>query len=146
MWWFPVMGMYDASHFKSLFAVTWNLQNVIFSSKIFPPWESISGWKYFRQILWKKYVLVQNGIKENLCLANIFCGFVLLGVILSHVISGWCLHCSVSLQDTLGVIALLPDNLPSLSLCLWKEEVSGIRSLPQSPRNAPQTQSGRMIA
>lgn len=81
---------------------------------------------YFRmEIFQKKKVYekvktVQDGIRRSICLANVFCGLVLLGVILSHVISRWCLHCSVSLQDTLGVIASHPDNLLSLSLCLWK--------------------------
>lgn len=69
----------------------------------------------FQKKFYEKVKTVQNGIRRSICLANIYCGLVL-----SHVISRWCLHCSVSLQDTLGVIASHPDNLLSLSLCLWK--------------------------
>lgn len=36
----------------------------------------------------KKFKNIQNRIRGSLCFINIYCGFVLLGVILSHVISG----------------------------------------------------------
>lgn len=116
MQWFPVIGTYDTSYIWVFIFSYLQLCRLVSVWVIF---FSILG-AYFRmEIFQKKFYekvkTVQNGIRRSICLANIYCGLVL-----SHVISRWCLHCSVSLQDTLGVIASHPDNLLSLSLCLWK--------------------------
>lgn len=107
--------------FKSSFSVTCNFAAFyLFGWFFFCPGSLFQDGNISEKKVYEKVKTVQDGIRRSICLANVFCGLVLLGVILSHVISRWCLHCSVSLQDTLGVIASHPDNLLSLSLCLWK--------------------------
>lgn len=79
-------------------------------------------------------------IRGNLCLLNIYRGFVILSIILSHVISRWCLQSSISLQDTLGVIASLSDNWPSLSLCMWKgKKLVALEASPRAQECTPNT-------
>lgn len=116
MQWFPVIGTYDTSYIWVFIFSYFQLCRLVSVWVIF---FSILGVYFRMEIFQKKFYekvkTVQNGIRRSICLANIYCGLVL-----SHVISRWCLHCSVSLQDTLGVIASHPDNLLSLSLCLWK--------------------------
>lgn len=99
-------------------------------AKNFCPGNLFQGENIFKNYYRARVKYYSNGIRGSL--GNVCCGCVLLGVILSHVISEWCLHCSASLQDTLGVIAWLPDNLPSLSLCMWKGKM--LVALEASPR------------
>lgn len=111
---------------------------ISFRMKAFPPPSHPPKKKFYG----KSEKLFKMGlIRRSLCLLNIYrVFFVLLRVILSHVIPGWCLQSSISLQDTLGVIASLSDNWPSLSLCMWKgKKLVALESSPRAQECTPNT-------
>lgn len=151
MQWFLVIELHDTSTFISLFQSIAALWRFICSAKNFSPSWSLSEWKpsspppQKRKKKKKNYgksgkLFRMELIRGNLCLLNIYRGFVILSIILSHVISRWCLQSSISLQDTLGVIASLSDNWPSLSLCMWKgKKLVALEASPRAQECTPNT-------
>lgn len=116
--------------FRQNFSSSWSLSDWKPSLPPTPPKFSGNSGKLFRMGL----------IRGNLCLLNTYHVFVILRVILSHVISGWCLQSSVSLQDTLNVVSSLSDNLSSLSLCMWKgKKLVALEASPWAQECTPNT-------